>query len=122
MRIVITGHPKTGKTTLAKEFRCEHTRHTDELIETHEWSEQSETASYWFDCADPYVLEGCAIPRALRKWHKRHPDAYPPFDLFIYIESLVQTPMAKGIETIMVPLWDWLDDSPVMILRGTAVL
>lgn len=120
MRIVITGHPKSGKTSLAKAFNCKHTQGTDELIETHEWSEQSETASYWFDCKDPHVIEGCALTRALRKWRRRNPKAKPPFDIFIYLECRGEpTPMAKANDTIMTPIWDWLDESNIMILRGT---
>jgi energy-coupling factor transporter ATP-binding protein EcfA2 len=117
MRVVITGHPHSGKTTLAEAFSSI-VKHTDDLIESHEWSSQSEAASYWFDISVPFVLEGCAIPRALRKWKLRHPGSAPPMDVFIYLERERLTPQAKGIETVMRDLWPWLTESGIMILTS----
>jgi energy-coupling factor transporter ATP-binding protein EcfA2 len=118
VRVVITGHPHSGKSTLAEAFGSI-VKHTDDLIETHQWSEQSETASYWLDISVPYVLEGCAMPRALRKWKARHPGAAPPMDVFIYLERPGDpTPQAKGIETVMRDLWPWLRESGILILTN----
>jgi hypothetical protein len=120
MRILITGHPKAGKTKLADQLAFTHTRHTDDLIENHEWSELSEAVSYWFNDPGPWIIEGVAIPRALRKWRKRHFEGKAlPFDLFIYLTREPLTPMAKGIDTVMVELWKWIVDSGITILTNS---
>lgn len=123
-RIVITGGPRTGKTTMAREMvggddprdRMEHAhvmvRHTDDLIEQCKnlggsaWSEASRIASTWLDEPGPWIIEGVAMSRALRKWAEAHPGEPPPVDRVIYLavahESLDtrQIAMAKGVETV----------------------
>jgi hypothetical protein len=71
VRIVIAGGPKTGKTTLAGRLAVElgcTPRHTDSLIPTHAWSDASLAVASWFDAPGPWIAEGVAAPRALRKW------------------------------------------------------
>ena len=70
-RILIIGGPRTGKTTLARQLSTA-ARSTDDLIHLG-WSEASEAASHWFDDAGPWVIEGVAVVRALRKWFLRNP-------------------------------------------------
>lgn len=74
MRTVILGGPGTGKTTLAQELGSTGipVRHTDDLIHSHEWSEASEAASHWLDEPGPWIVEGVAAVRALRKWLERN--------------------------------------------------
>jgi hypothetical protein len=126
-RICITGGPRTGKTTLAArldaEMPCDHNpchgiRHTDDLINLG-WSEASEAASRWFDEPGPWIIEGVAVSRALRKWRDQHPDEPPPVDRVIYLsephETLTpgQATMAKGVATVHEQLADWLADHGV---------
>jgi energy-coupling factor transporter ATP-binding protein EcfA2 len=122
MRIVITGHPHTGKTTLARllsiVLETEY-RSTDMLIGIG-WSTLSDVVSTWFD-EGINIIEGVAVPRALRKWHSRNPDANPPFDIFIYMRAHFATMkpehrnMAKGLDTVMLELWGWL--STITVIR-----
>jgi len=65
-KIAIAGVPKAGKTTLTKTMKSESIYHTDDLIELG-WSEASQEASTWFN-KDEFIIEGVAVPRALRKW------------------------------------------------------
>lgn len=86
---------------------------TDDL--THlGWSEASLAASYWFDESGPWVIEGVAIPRALRKWHERHPDKPPPVDKVIKLTRKYRelapgaVSMGKGIDKVMDEIMPWL--------------
>lgn len=98
-KIAIAGIPKSGKTTLSKTFNCK-IYHTDDLIKTHEWSEASLEVSKWFDKKESYVIEGVAVPRALRKWMAANEGK--PCDKLIWLEkaheqlSPGQFTMAKG--------------------------
>jgi broad-specificity NMP kinase len=70
MRILIAGAPRAGKTTLAAMLEREHkltALHTDTLIPLG-WSEASDAAARWIDEPGPWIIEGVAVVRALRKW------------------------------------------------------
>jgi broad-specificity NMP kinase len=102
-RIAIAGGPKTGKTTLSGSLGgC--VRHTDDLIEKG-WSEASLEVSKWFDDHIISVIEGVAVPRALRKWLQSHPSG-KPVDKIIYLHKSHatlkpgQVSMAKGCLTV----------------------
>ncbi|HEY0194873.1 MAG TPA: hypothetical protein VGC42_27360, partial [Kofleriaceae bacterium] len=79
-RILITGGPRTGKTTLAGALEVEllaqrgagpapAVRHTDDMIEQTKhlgkdgWSEASRLASLWLDAHGPWIIEGVAASR-----------------------------------------------------------
>jgi len=85
MRIVITGSPMAGKTTMAgvvsriMEIPVDHTDDYKDL----EWSEASNAVSLLLERAQDWIIEGVTIPRALRKWRMRYPESQPPFDWFI---------------------------------------
>ena len=124
MRIAITGYPNSGKTTLASLLVLVSQypiRKTDELLETHEWSELSEEVSKWFEAPGPWIVEGVAVPRAIRKWRLRHPRSKPPFDMFIYIQRPFmdmrpgQRSMSLGLDTVMLELWQWLRRNKVWV-------
>lgn len=74
MRIIIAGGPQCGKTTkaesLSKSYGIRNVRHTDDLMHK-DWSLVSGEISYWFDEPGPWIIEGVAAIRALRKWLKR---------------------------------------------------
>lgn len=87
MRIVVTGSPKAGKSTVAAVFEKMfgyRLKSTDELTDM-EWSAASEEVSTWLDYSGPWIIEGVTVPRALRKWQTRHPDQPPPFDWFVFM-------------------------------------
>lgn len=122
-RICITGGPRTGKTTLATkldaDYPCDHSPcigryHTDDLIGTHDWSAASAEVVTWLDRPGPWIIEGVAVSRALRKWHDQHPCEPPPVDRVIYLSeaheplSKDQLAMAKGVATVHAEIEPWL--------------
>lgn len=122
-RIVILGGPKTGKTTLAGIIDCPNgepsgfvvpVRHTDDLIHLG-WSEASQhVADEWLTQPGPWIIEGVAAVRGLRKWHAQHPHQPPPVDRVIYLtephEPLTsgQRGMATSIENMHREIVPWL--------------
>lgn len=126
-RIVILGGPKTGKTTLARELdeQCNHRpcgslRMTDDLIHLG-WSEASAAAALWLDEPGPWIIEGVAVARALRKWREANPGARPPVDRVIRLTtphvdlSRGQASMAKGEETVWAEIEPWLLENGVEV-------
>lgn len=120
-RIVIVGGPRTGKTTLAAKLAhdlgcsplC-----TDSVMHLG-WSESSAEVATWFLQPGPWVIDGVAAVRALRKWFRLAP-TLAPCDSVIYLQQprVPQTPRqegtAKGCATI------WRDVHP--LLRATGVV
>lgn len=107
-RIIVLGGPRTGKTTWARargrELGCL-VRSTDSLIATHDWSQASTEVARWFDEPGPWIIEGVATARALRKWLAANPGK--PFDaLVVFFSSPFQVllkgqdSMAKGVLTV----------------------
>lgn len=108
-RIVITGGPRTGKTTLATHLST-HLRapvaHTDSITNVG-WSQASLTVAAWFTGpeAGPWIVEGVVAPRALRKWLAHH-DTGTPCDVVYWLAkpfvelSKGQLAMTVGIETV----------------------
>lgn len=122
MRICITGGPRTGKTTLAADLSAiprivggaaHLVRHTDDLIHLG-WSEASAAVLPWLDEPGPWIIEGVAVSRALRKWREAHPGEAPPVDRMVYLdaphEALVkgQVSMAKGVRKVHDEIEGWL--------------
>lgn len=109
-RIAISGGPRTGKTTMAinlfgglasaadRAGISSHVFHTDDLISLG-WSEASEAASKWFDEPGPWIVEGVAVSRALRKWREANPHRRPPIDRMIFLH-LAKAPTTKGQDTM----------------------
>lgn len=145
-RIAITGGPRTGKTTMAKRLvgdssiadwgtpgacfggptRAEQfVRHTDDLIHLG-WSGASQAACGWFDEPGPWIIEGVAVSRALRKWRDQHPGEPPPVDRVIYLaephETLVygQRVMASGVRTVHDEIELWLRQHGILTERPIA--
>lgn len=118
-RIIICGWPNSGKSAHAEELSAKlgiPVKHTDSLIRTMQWSEVSETVSRWFDEPGPWIIEGVAVPRALRKWRARNPDAEGvPFDQLIVMpepdtEGMKpgQVSMGRGHDTVLRQLEEWI--------------
>lgn len=136
MRICITGGPCTGKTTLAAQMaEIERDdkpdrpwggiiRHTDDLIPLG-WSEASQAACLWLDAPGPWIIEGVAVSRALRKWRDAHPGEPPPVDRVIYLTEPLnrgavlagQDRMAKGVASVHAEIEEWLVEHGVATER-----
>lgn len=70
MKLVLTGVPRAGKTTLAGQLERDlglPVRHTDDLASL-PWSEASERVVEWMAEPGPWLIEGVAAVRALRKF------------------------------------------------------
>lgn len=107
-RILIAGGPKAGKTTLANGLAAQGgvtLLHTDDLIDTHDWSSASDEVASWMSREGPWVIEGVAVPRALRKWLQANPEGMP-CELALWLSepkerlTLRQSAMAKGCLTV----------------------
>ena len=116
-RLALAGVPKAGKTTTANNYAEVPIYHTDDLIVDHEWSAASEKIATWFDRPGPWVIEGVAIPRALRKWIATHKDG-KPVDRIIWLGvprlalTRGQQTMAKGCQKVMQEI------TPELLRRG----
>ena len=118
-RICIIGGPRTGKTTLASAMS--NVLHTDDLIGQFDWSGVSEFVSTdWLARSGPWVIEGVAVVRALRKWLVANVDGAPCDRIIVLADPLVelskgQAAMAKGHEKV------WQEVRPQLRARGVAV-
>jgi adenylate kinase family enzyme len=121
-RTMIAGVPRSGKTTLAVRIAartCIPMRHSDDVIGLG-WSEASEHVASWFAAPGPWVIEGVAVGRALRKWLAAHPTG-KPCDVIIWLGTarVLLTPgqaaMGKGCETV------WQEIKAEVVRRGVEV-
>ena len=120
-KLLITGPPKTGKTTLSlalgKDLNL-FVRHGDNL--THlDWSQASNKGAEWILDPRKEIIEGCNVARALRK---ALPDLKDNALKVIYLASpyqelnALQRNMSQGIETIFSEL------QPSLTLKGIRVM
>ncbi len=115
-RVLITGYPRTGKTTWAgKNFSD--ILHTDDTIHMG-WSESSQCVSEWLD--EPYsCIEGCTVVRALRKWMRRC-EGRPADVVYWFAEPLErwsggQQTMSRGMLTVWNEIRDELENRGVEV-------
>lgn len=119
MRLLITGGVGSGKTTMSQHLRgstgSDRVMHTDDLIGTGEWSEVSQRiADEWLTMPGPWIIEGVAIPRALRKYLEAHPHEPPPCDRIIVLTDQHkdlnprQEAMGRKVYEDMADLSHWL--------------
>ena len=118
-RIAIAGGPRTGKTTAASTLPGA-ALHTDDVMHLG-WSAASQEASTWFDRTGDVVVEGVAVPRALRKWLGRNPDGMPVETVVMLTATFVtlsagQLAMTKGVATV------WSEIEPQLRARGVEIL
>lgn len=119
-RLVIAGVPRAGKTTMANSYVRPIARHTDDLIGSRPWSEVSVEVATWFDAPGPWIVEGVAAVRALRKWLRTH-DTGAPCDRVIWFDVPRVAPlpgqlvMAKGCRTV------WHEIRAELVARGVHV-
>jgi adenylate kinase family enzyme len=124
MRILIAGIPRSGKTTLATTLEREHKLrvfHTDSLIPLG-WSEASDVASGWIEQPAPWIIEGVAVVRALRKWLAKN--SGKPADVVHWLDqervplSDGQTSMAIGCRSVWREVLPELLGRRVKVVRG----
>lgn len=119
-RIVITGACRSGKTTLSASYECP-VYHTDDLIESHDWSAASqEVSDTWLTRPGPWCIEGVTALRGLRKALER---PGKPCDEVVYLSSPKvknlsqgQISMNKGCEKI------WKEILPELKKRGVEIV
>jgi adenylate kinase family enzyme len=107
-RIAITGGPRTGKTTLATSMAAETGLAivaTDDYLDMG-WSEASEHVAGLLAADEPRIVEGVAVPRALRKALASRPDVAPIDRLIVLTaphaeQTRGQEIMAKGLHTVL---------------------
>lgn len=105
-RVLVAGGPRVGKSTLAELAAAKlgvPAEHTDDTIDLG-WSNASAEVKGWLD-RPRYVVEGVALPRALRKWLAEHPEGKPCDTLYWSNRAKAartpgQAAMAKGCETV----------------------
>ncbi len=136
MRVGILGGPGCGKTTLARErakrMKClvlctdtaEQAEGTGRAVKdgvlyapsrfSKDWSGLSLwVANNWLQRPGPFVIEGVALVRALRKFHGLFPELAPPLDQVLWCSeprmdlSPGQRTMLDGHDTFMQDLLDW---------------
>jgi hypothetical protein len=123
-RVVIAGGPRAGKSSLARTVAVVTGRPlfaSDDLAGMG-WSEASEyAAKHWLDADGPWLAEGVALPRALRKWLAANPEGKPA-DVVLFFNGDVthrspgQTAMAKGCVTVMREI------APELMRRGVQLV
>ena len=105
-KILITGPPRSGKTTLAQQHSHPNTIHTDDYKYL-SWQAQLQILRLKADELDSWLIEGIQGPRLLRK-------GLEP-DLVIWLSkphqllTKKQSALAKGMEKIFK---EWLKNKP----------
>jgi hypothetical protein len=91
-KILIIGGPRGGKTTRAKELSRKHgipIQHFDTYISKYEWSEMSDQIAKWLDEPGPWIKEGVAGSRGLRKWLRKN-KKLPDFEIVVLNEPKIK--------------------------------
>jgi hypothetical protein len=122
-RIVITGGPRRGKSTVARKLATDGRRyhHGEELKRYGLGPEGSQKASEWLDEPGRFVCENVIMARALRKWMARNPTGKPA-DIVVNLQHAVadtipgQDRMAVGCETT------FREILPELLRRGVRVI
>lgn len=121
-RVIITGGPRTGKSTFATALAARTglpLRRTDDLIASLDWERQIEQVATWLASPGPWIIEGCTCVRALRAWLDRYPGRSPASTIYwlelpMCARTKGQETQAKGCATV------WRNDV-LPFLHGVAV-
>lgn len=121
-RTVIGGGPRVGKTSLAARLEAIGipVEHTDDLIGVFEWSALSEHVAHRMAEPSPWIWEGAATVRALRKALAMRPER--PCDLLVWMRGAWvpltpgQAGLAKGCESVLREI------RPELVRRGVEIL
>lgn len=130
-RVCIAGGPRVGKSTLARELASRFPPiHADDFIDKMAWSEVSEHIAGLFANPGPWLIEGTAVVRALRKWLVAKEEAEAlwldsplyPCDKILWMNEHVfaelspgQDRMRKACDTI------WREVRDRLLARGVAI-
>lgn len=126
-RIAIVGGPRTGKTTSAVRLAqwdawpgCQ-VLHADSVIHLG-WSEASAEVANWLEEPGGIIVEGVAVPRALRKWLGRDLPGKPVDIVAILTRPFIaltpgQERMAKGVATVLAEIRPDLEDLGVLFVE-----
>jgi len=130
MRVIIVGGPRTGKSTLAREYRAQGiptfcgdprsmvkepeegvTYLPDDLDFSGENGGAKWIAFRWFPMVGPWVCEGHVMARALRRWADGIPfDRAPPADKIIVLrkqhDDAVTKPGQVSMHRAVMTVWD----------------
>jgi dephospho-CoA kinase len=123
MRTVICGGPKTGKTTVSRNLGSLFpVHHADDFISLG-WSEASNAVAGLFSNPDPWVVEGVACARALRKWLNSHPEGKPCDRVILLMDvksmdgyTSRHSSMSAGVHTVFQEI------EPELLARGVEVV
>jgi adenylate kinase family enzyme len=123
--LLIMGVPKSGKTTLSahmEKMTGLTVEHTDEMIGEFTWSATSREVAKMIQNEGPWIIEGVAAVRGLRKWIDANPgESLKHVAVFFHYQPRVRyssqelESMAKGIITI------WEEIRADVLLRGAIV-
>ncbi len=131
MNYLIIGGPKCGKSTKADLLRFElndtgaeirSVKHCDDLVKTlPEWSMVSEAVCDWIKEPGPWIIEGVAGVRGLRKFLERNNTLLSDLTVYWMSEAKTeQTPaqrnMQKGAQTIFDQI------KPELLKRGAKII
>ena len=124
MRVAIVGGPRTGKTTLARRLAA---RLDLPLVSTDDfiplgWSGSGARAAAVIADSRRLLIEGVAVPRALRRLLQDHPRRRPLERLVLLTRPRVkrtkgQEAMAKGLAKILAEILPRLTRLGVVIQR-----
>ena len=123
-RVILAGGPRAGKTTLAATIAARdpgRTIYGTDSLQELEWSAVSRRTALWFREPGPWLIEGVATARAMRKWLRYNPTGAPA-DMVIYLPRARasrkpgQLSMAKGVETVLFQIL------PELRARGVRVI
>ena len=123
-RVLISGVPRSGKTTLSKLLAGKQaTFHTDTLMGGDTFEKQGHLVASLLEDNNYYIYEGCMVVRGVREWFNVHIDE-APCEVFIWLEeprtalNSSQQKVLRNIKPVFDSVIDELQNTGVVILRG----